>query len=281
MRFADWKYRWHSIATIQGRSIQSTLFNLGIYIVLAVGLAGSAFVVQGNLQYTERNLVYISSEPLLLPALVIMWVTALYLAIGAAVAAARERDRGTLEVLMYGPVDEASFLLGIFISQLELFLGAVIITAVWTNLVTWWLHLAFSFRLVEVLLTSAGMGAAIIAFGLLTAVWGGRTRNAIVYFLLIVILLAAIQVGYQVVSSLALASTATQNDPLLTARNVLAAANSVVRWVSPYSQLDSAVSAILSSDSGAYWQSLGLLLVQVAVLLTGSVYLLKRKGVRG
>lgn len=276
----NWRHQWRAILTLADRSSQSTFWGLGIFITLTLALLTSALVLHNSLRFTEQNIIYIALQPLFFPIYVNTGLVSLYLAIIAAVTASRERDRGTLEVLFYGPMDEMSFILGLFLAQLKIYLVAILVAVVWLNLVTWWLHLAFSIEIYISLFTSIIMAGAVIAFGLLTAVWGGRTRTALVYFLLVMILLAGLQIADQVISGLVLVTTPTMNDPVLVIRNALVLVSGVIQWVSPYSQLNQAMDATMLHNLSGYLLHLGVILLQVLVLLLGSILILKRKGAR-
>lgn len=277
----NWRYHWHAIMNLADRSSQSTFWGLGIFITITLALLTSALVLHNSLRFTERNIIYIASQPLFFPIYVNTGLVSLYLAIIAAVTASRERDRGTLEVLFYGPVDEMVFILGLFLAQLQVFLVAILVTVVWLNLVTWLLHLAFSIEIYIILITSIIMAGAVIAFGLLTAVWGGRTRTALVYFLLVLMLLAGLQIADQVISGLVLVTNPTMNDPILVIRNTLVIVSGIIQWVSPYSQLNQAMEAVTLHNLFSYLLHLGVILLQMLVLLLGSILILRRKGVRG
>jgi ABC-type transport system involved in multi-copper enzyme maturation permease subunit len=277
----NWRYHWHAIMTLADRSSQSTFWGLGIFITITLTLLTSALVLHNSLRFTERNIIYIASQPLFFPIYVNTGLVSLYLAIIAAVAASRERDRGTLEVLFYGPIDEMVFILGLFLAQLQVFLVAILVTVVWLNLVTWLLHLAFSIEIYIILITSIIMAGAVIAFGLLTAVWGGRTRTALMYFLLVLMLLAGLQIADQVISGLVLVTNPTMNDPILVIRNTLVVVSGVIQWVSPYSQLNQTMEAVTLHNLFSYLLHLGVILLQMLVLLLGSIFILRRKGVRG
>jgi len=263
------------------RSSSATVYGLGIYVTLSIALAVAALVIHNTVRYVERNAVLSTRQPLFLPIALIVIVLSLYLALGAVVAVARERDRGTLQVLMFGPVDEASFLLGHFFAQLKVYGGVILLAIVWVNLVSWLLHLAFSLEVILLLATSVSTAGAVVAFGLLVAVWGGRTRAALVYFILIVLLFIAVQVGYDVTSGIALGSNPTQNDPIFIIRNALVAVTNVTQWVSPYTQFSRIMDDVLNRSVTSYFLHFGLTLAQGLVLLTASVLILKRKGPRG
>ncbi len=265
---------------IQGRSSNSILYGAGIYITLFLGLLAATLVVNNNLTAAESDRVFISQQPLFLPLLICVSFLALFLAILASINVSRERDRGTLEVLAYGPVNEASFLIGIFIGSLKIYLEMLLIVFVWANIVTWLLHLAFSMKILLMLLSSVLMAAAFIAFGILTAVLGGKARTALVYFFLIVLVLGGVQIADQVVTLL-LASSDTASNSMIFLRDTLMTLASGIKWISPYSQLTLMMDGIADSLWLTYFGHLGILLLQALVLLLGSIKIFEQKGVRG
>jgi ABC-type transport system involved in multi-copper enzyme maturation permease subunit len=276
-----WGNRWHAARAIQARSRIAIVYGLGIYITLAIAFAAAAIVLHNSLRFVDRNAVMSTRQPLFLPIAFMVAIISLYLGMSAALAVARERDRGTLQVLLFGPVDETAFLLGHFIAQLLVYVGVVLIAIVWVNLVTWLLNLAFSIPVIILLVTSIATVAAVVAFGLLVAVWGGRTRSALVYFILISLLFIGLQLGREIVNTMALTSSATQNDPIFLIRSALVTINLVTEWVSPYAQLSRIMDDLLQGNLRGYLLHLGVTLLQTLVFLSASIWILQRKGPRG
>ena len=144
--------------------------------------------------------------------------------------------------------------------------GLVLIAIVWVNLVTWLVHLAFSIPVLILLVSSVATVAAVIAFGLLVAVWGAHSA-ALVYFILVTLVLIGLQLGSEVIGGLVLASNPTQNDPILLIRNVLVLINAVSEWISPYTQLSRLMDDLLNGNVVSYLLHLGVTIAQAVVLL--------------
>ena len=276
-----WFQRWHAIKVIRGRYSQVTLEHLGIYITIAIALVISTLAIHNTLRFTEQNVVFVARQPLFLPIFICTVLVSLYLGAIASVSVSRERDRKTLEALMYGPVDESAFLLGIFLAHLQIFLVGLAFLFIWSNLAIWLLNLGFSIEIYSVFLASMVMASAIIAFGLLTAVWGDKTRTALVIFILILLFLTGVQVADQIVSNIVVSSNPTSNDPILIIRNAMAIVTRLVQWLSPYAQLIQAMDAMANQSLIGLLGNLGVLLAQTFILLFGSVKLLSIKGARG
>jgi hypothetical protein len=269
-----------SALVIQDRNSSSAFFGIGLYITIFFGLLAASLILQNSIRSAETNQVFVSSQPFFLPLLICTALLALFLAILASVRVSRERDRGTLEVLAYGPVNEASFLCGIFLAYLKIYLQALLIIFIWANMVTWILHLAFSIKILSMLLTSSLMAAVLIAFGLLTAVMGGKTRTALVYFFLIILLLGSIQIGDQILAVF-IQSAQTISDSLLFIKDTLAAMSTAIQWISPFSQLTLTMDAIVDGQFGAYLLHFVILCAQTLLLFLAGIKILQHKGYRG
>ncbi len=276
-----WAARWHAVDAIRARSSASIAYGLGIYVTLTVAFVAASVVLQNTVRYVERNAVLSTRQPLFLPIAFMVAVVSLYLGLSAALGVARERDRGTLQVLFFGPVDETAFLLGHLTAQLQVYIGVVLLALVWGNLVTGLLHLAFSIPGILLLLSSIATVAAVIAFGLLVAVWGGRERTTLVYFILIALLFIGLQLGQEVVNGIAQSSNLTENDPILLIRSALVWVNLVTQWISPYAQLSRMMDDLLNQNVGSYVLHLFVTILEGLVLLIASILILQRKGPRG
>lgn len=271
----------HAASVIRERSSQSAFRQPGIYVVTAIALLIGAVLLHGALNFTERNAVSVFVQPFFAPVLAATTLISLYLALQAAFSMARERDLGTLEVLFYGPVNAAAFILGKFLAQVWVYIGMMLMVLVWTNLLTWLLNFAFSVPLVILLATSILSAAAVIAFGLLVAAFGGRTRSTLIYFVLVVALLVGAQIADVIASDvIPTPENATQNDPLLVVRGALAAINDVLQWVSPYAQLQSAMNALVGDMFAEYLLHVGVLLAQGLLLLAAGIVIFHRRGTR-
>jgi hypothetical protein len=275
-----WRERWHAARTIQRRASQSAFYSLGVYTAMSVSLIIAAVSVGNTLEFTEQNVIFISRQPIFLPVLINTIILSIYLAMISTLNVSGERDQGTLETLLQGPVDGFAFILGNFLAQLKVYAALALVAFVWSNLLTFLLHLQYSVAIGIVLVVSLAAAAVVIAFGMFVAMWGGRSRTALIYFILITLFVVGVQLADGIVAGIVLTTNPSFNDPLITVRNVLGLANSIVKWISPYSQLDLVMTAMVDR---AYLDAVGhvlVMLAQVAVFLLGSVWLLDRKGVR-
>ena len=275
-----WRDRWHAANCIQRRASASAFYSWGIYVAMTASLLIAAVSVGNTLKFTEQNVLFVSRQPIFLPILINTIIISIYLAMISTLAVSSERDQGTLETLMQGPVDGFSFILGNFLAQMKVYAALALVAFVWSNLLTWLLHLRYSIEVGIVLVVSLAAAAVVIAFGMFVAMWGGRSRTALIYFTLITLLVVGVQLADQIVTGIVLTQNPSVNDPLITVRNVLGIANGIVRWISPYAQLDLAMTALVDRAYLDFFAHIGVMLGQATVFLLGSVRLLDRKGVR-
>ena len=273
-------YQLHAIRAISRKSRQTKFWGLGVFIVMSLGFAISSLLLVNAIKFTEVNIVSVEKQPLLTPIMVNAILVSLYLAFTSAISASREYDKGTLELLMYGPVDEGSFIFGVFAAQLVIFSITVIAAVGWTLVCIWQVNLTFQWSLMLIFLATFFMAAQLISLGLLMAMLGGKTRNSLVYFVLAVLFFAAIPLADMIVANLVTVTASTANDPMLIVRDVLKAIDSVISWISPYALLQNALDGVAAGSLSAYLLNMAVMAVETVLLLVGSVAVLKKKGVR-
>lgn len=274
-------YRFHAIRVIVARVSQSKLWGVGIFLTLTASFTISTILLLNLVRYTQANILIIEQQPLTTPIMVTVILVSLYLSLVISLNVSQEYQNSTLEMLMVGPVDEIAYMLGNFLAQIQVFLYTLITTLVWSNLIVWLLNLSFRLDVFAMFLAAVLMAGELIAFGLLVAAWGGKTRNTLVYFLLVILLIGGLQIADIVVATLVQVRESTISDPLVVVRNALSWVSQLIGWISPYSQLNQSFEAILSRSFGRFFFILVLMAMQMSLMLAGSIALLKKKGVRG
>lgn len=272
--------RWYAINILQERVSKSKFWELGIFVVLAIGFTISTILLANLIKYLQTNLLLIEKQPLLIPILANSILVSLYLSVQTSIIASRELDKGTLEMLLYGPVDESAYILSNFLANFKIIILTLLVSLIWSNFCTWILNLSFNINIFGILLASLIMASVLISFGIFTAFWGGKTRNALIYFILILLILGTIQIGDAIISGLVQVQKATVSDPAIMIRNILAALNSVIKWLSPFSLSLNAMQVIVDQNIGEFFIYIGIMLLECVPLLLGAILLLKKRGVR-
>jgi ABC-type transport system involved in multi-copper enzyme maturation permease subunit len=241
----------------------------------------SSILLINGMRFIETNLLMVEKQVLLVPVLTNGILISLYLALLAAIGFSRELDKGTLETLLYGPVNELTFIIGSFLAYLKVFTITLIITLIWSNLCVWILNLSFRLDVLGLLIASLFMTAELIALGLFSAAWGGKTRNAVIYLVLVILLLGGVQIADFIVSGLVQLTTSTASDPMIVVRDILASINGITRWFSPFALGLHSLELIIEQSYTQYFLNIGLMILETIFLIGGSIVLLKKKGVRG
>jgi hypothetical protein len=243
-------------------------------------LIAASLILVNEFRYLELNIIAVKQQILTTPILVMSLFISLFLGISASVIFSREYDKNTLELLFFGPVDEIAYILASFLAQIQLFGMCIIGIIIWSNIIVWLFNLNFNLNILLILFGCLLMAMEIIAFGILSAVWGGKTRNSLVVYILFLLVIGGVQIGDNIVSNMVMLSSSTITDPLIFLRNVLKIANNILKWVSPYAQLQRGIQALLNG----VWLGFGLIsvlmLFEGGLLLFFSIHMLKVKGVR-
>jgi ABC-type transport system involved in multi-copper enzyme maturation permease subunit len=272
-----WRARLYAVAVVQRRDLLGMLFAPGIYVAVALGMVGALVVVRGHLDAIERNRVLILADAFSLPFFVAATIGMLFLALVSVTTVAREREAGTLETLFYGPVDHCAYVLAKHAAQVAAFglisLASAALLLSYAGLSG--LRLGWEF-LPEVLL-SLFTAAAVAAFGLFFSTLTRSARGAFGLFLAVAALFLAIHLGAELLSG---APVTNNFSPLLFVRGLFIGLDDALGYVSPFTLFQKGVDAVVRGSALEYLGVLALSCGQCALLLTGAVRLLERRGVR-
>ncbi len=271
-------YRLNTIKVTTKRELRSTLYGLGIYVVMTLIFMGAAYLsIRQSLVSVVENGLMVLPNPITQPFFLTAGLAATYLGLCAAIAISRERDQGTLEVLFYGPVDTVSYVLGKYLQQILAFLVMLVfavINFVAISLVT---NLGFSGNFLGILILSVFLASCMISFGIFLSAITRRMVVSIVLFLGLVLFFIAFWVAHLWVMSIPGKDLTTLT---IFARVVLDNLNTVIQWISPLAYLARGSAAIGMGNVGQYLLSIVSSVIYTALLLGLSIYAFERKGVR-
>jgi hypothetical protein len=271
---------WQISKAIVDRISKIRLQSIGFFLSLTISLLFAAFIMVNAIRFIEVNHILIERQMISTPLLITCFTLSLYLALSVSVTVAREYDKGTLELLLYGPVDEMGFLLGNLLAHLNLFMGGLAVGLLWSVFNIWMLNLSFNFTLLLVLIGYILMAVELISLGLLSAVWGGKSRNAVVLLVIILLILGGIQLGDQLITNFVQVSGSVANDPLIFTRNIFSFLNNIVRWISPYSQVQAVNQAVNNQIWGEYALLMSVMVFEALGLFFLATKILEKKGAR-
>lgn len=270
-----------SIQTIKAltkRDLYSSLRSWGIYIVAFLSFVASSFILKNYLDSIQADNILISADPLNYPLFISVVIISLYLAILSAVSISREKDQGTLEVLFYGPVSSSTYILGKYIKDILTYLVMIIFFLVYFWGVSLLTNLGFSYGLLKTILVSIFSVSCIVSFGLFISSLTGKMRNSIIWLVGILGLFLVVQLGQTVL----LGMPEESMSPVLTyLGDTLSVVSQGINWISPFSYLTRGIDAVYLDSTLLYGLNILYSLVYSAVLLSLSIVILKRKGVKG
>ncbi len=272
--------RWNAVVALQRRERRGLFFGPGLYVTIFIALIASVLLLRNHLAYAEDNGVAVMSRPLIIPFFFSIVLASTYLALVSTTSIAREREQGTLEVLFYGPIDDVAYVVGKFATPLLACAAVVLLDLLWALLFARLTNFLFSFDLILVALLALASGAAIVAFSILVSTMTRSARTAVIVFLLVAGVFAAIQGGHEALSFFAPAPEANRLSPMFFLRDTLAVLNHVAEWLSPFAYLSRGIDALVVGDWMGYISMIGLAVLSTGVFLILATRMLARQGVR-
>lgn len=267
-----------TIKALSKRDLYSTLRSWGIYIVAFLSFIASSFILKNYLDSIQADNILISADPLNYPLFVSVIIISFYLAILSAISVSREKDQGTLEVLFYGPVSSLTYILGKYIKDILTYLVMVVFFLVYFWGVSLLTNLGFSYGLLKTILVSIFSVSCIVSFGLFISSLTGKMRNSIIWLVGILALFLVVQVGQTIL----LGMPEENMSPVLTyLGDTLSVISRGINWVSPFSYLTRGIDAVYLDNTLLYGLNILYSIVYSAILLLLSIFILKRKGVKG
>ncbi|MDD2430565.1 MAG: ABC transporter permease subunit [Bacillota bacterium] len=286
-------YRSVAIKAMAGRDLRSTLFSMGIYIAIALGLIVASImlytyvggIMENGLDvmpssetetryYSERQQ---TPEPMLGPLQWAVYIGAVYITLSASMSISRERDQGTMEVLFYGPVDSIAFVVAKFVEQILAF-GVILLFYIGYFLILSKVsNFALGIGFFKMLILSLLLAGCMASFGMFLSSMTRRVKTSVILFLVFIIIFLTVPVLH---SYFMVNFPGNVKGVLSVARQVTSYLNFLVSWISPFSYLQRGTVAILLSSNIEFIKSLVFSLLYTAVLLAGSIFIFNKKGVR-
>jgi len=269
-----WRLRGAAALRLARREVRAALNGPSLYLMVTLSCLVAAVLVKSYLDYVSNNGTLVLADPLRTPLLFAVVATTGYLGLAAAAGLAGERERGTLEVLFYGPVDAPATIAGKLLGHLATYAlalaglaGFLVLAALLSGMP---LQASMGLLLVASLLPAAGM----IALGLLLAALVGRVRPALALTALAIALLVAIDAGTGF-------AAAQPGDSLLgSAAGLLSAVAGVTNWLSPFGYLWRAADGFALGNAADVALALGAALLYAALLTGLAVVALRKRGVQ-
>jgi len=269
------RHFWHAVWTIEARSAHYTLVGWAYWLALAVGLLMASVALHNTVRNAEQALLLVMAQPLRTPIYIATLLLVFYISVAAATMLARERERGTLNVLLFGPSSEGAMVTGIFLAHWRIFALALVGVLAWALVASWALQLQVDSFLLWLAVAALLLAASMIALALFTATFGKRARTSLLLFLVIAALLLLLLVSGTIVDMVTAAGGASES--LLVVDRALGGVSTVLEWVSPVALFDGAATALEEGQTALVAMRLALQGMMTILLLILATWNLRRK----
>lgn len=269
----------HTVKVLAKRDLFSALRGSGLYVVSSVLFLSVAFIVKNYLDSIKKNDVFISHNPLSSAFFIPMVIVSVYLALVSAASISREKDQGTLEVLFYGPVSYFSYIIGKYINGMLNYLVVVGFFFIYFLGISNLTNLGFSYRLVEAIFMSIFSVSCVISFGLLISSFTRRIRSSILWLVGIFLLFLGIQLSHTIL--LGMPETTMSSVLVYFEKSLSMISKYVIGWLSPFSYVNRGMEAVSLSDLKLYGMNIIYCIIYSIVLLSLSMFILEKKGIKG
>lgn len=268
----------HAIAVLTRKDFSAAVKSWGPYIAATISFFVSSFLLKNYLTTLKGDDILISSDPLNFPLMVSLIVVSLYLAILTTVSVTREKEKGTLEVLFYGPLSCGSFLMAKFLADILIYLFVLLFLMLYFLALTALTNLGFSWTLMGAIVLSVFWISCVISFSMFITSFTSRTRSSIIWLVTVLFILLLIEVAHSMLLGL---PDESLSDLLVYLREGLRMAVAGTDWISPFSILMKGMESINLGDISLYAFNVCRSLVYTFVFLLLSVLIMEKKGVRG
>lgn len=273
----SYSYRTNASKVIAFRELFSTLYGLGLYVVLTAVFLISSYTVHGSVFQLEQNGLLALPSPLTSPFFLTVGLVAIYLGLCSAISISRERDQGTLEVLFYGPVDSFSYILGKYGQQMLTFFVVLVFSVINFWLVSLVTNFGFSGNFFSLMMLSIFLASCMVSFGIFLSTLTKRTNISLILFIALMILLVIFPFARQSVLSIPGKSLTTV---MIYIRIVLDNLNILMQWISPVAYFERGLVAVGLHDTVQYIISIAASTIYTAVILGISMKVFENKGVK-
>jgi len=268
--------RLHAIYFIAKRDLTEIIRSPGIYLTMAL-----AFALAAILFYIFATRVNESAFVLFQPVdfifmFCVVGISFLYLAVSSVTSIAREKSEKTVEVLFYGPVDEASFIFGKYTARIFSYIFILFFAVIFIFLLDFFAHLGIAYSFIQLVLLSIFLISCIIALGIFLSTLTSSVGGSIVILIGFFVILFVLQVIAAILSIIP-AGIDTTIDLI---RDIAVGVLAATRYISPMEYLGIGWDAISSGEMGKYFLSILYSVVYSIIFLVLSIIILMKRGAK-
>lgn len=271
--------QWNVVKLIQQRESVSYLWSKGIFITISASIFLSSFFLNNLVNYTKINVVSVEKFPLLIPIFIGVLVIALYFSSMAVINITREKERGTLEILLTGPMNESTYIWGMFLAYLKLFIISITVFIIWSLISTLILNMPFRSEILGIFLASIFLATELDALGIFLVSLSKKPKHTLIFFILILLILGAIHLTDELVAQYISSTSSVVSDPLVVIRDILLNTNRILSLFSPFAHFFQAIQELLNENLIGYLGKLFVMFFETLILIIfGSVLLKTKRG---
>lgn len=171
----------------------------GTYIVGSLVAFVQVFILSAPLDYLNEFGLYVSTSPLIPAFLGAVAVISTYVAITATISLVQEREKQTLKVLFFTPVDHNSLILGKYLAQILNSIVVILMTVIYLLAIALLMNLSLSVQLFWSVVLCIMLVSSMVAFGLTISAISRSIRAALLLLIGLLIILFGLQIVVRVV----------------------------------------------------------------------------------
>jgi hypothetical protein len=269
--------RWNAIQRIARQQARDSLLGWSLYLAAAIAVLIAVILVYNSIRFVGESGLNIVLRPFFLPLQAALSLALLYITAEAALAIARPREQGALQVLFFAPIDIPVLVGGFFLAGLLVYVLFLLLIVPVLLILAWITNFVVPTGLLWGLVPTIFIAGVTIAFGLFISAAAPSARSAVLLLVAAILILLVIQGAYAAL--LSIPPTNRFYDALLFLRVFLGSIQGLLSWVSPFRMLDIVLAAALRGDWLNVLQHVGIAIIGTLFWLAASVWAMRQRGV--
>ncbi len=240
-------HRYWALRVIWIRDTQALLLSPGTLVIVWLSALISYLFLVNYVDTVAESGLNILSSSFNLPVHSFVLTVSFFLTVAVITTVARDMERGTLEILFYGPVDSVAYVGGRMLACATAYGAALALGTCGYGILTLISGFVLPVSTWAVIGLSIPVALYLIAFGICLSAVTGKLRAALGWFMALALLLLAVQFGPLLLN---LAPSASQYyDPVRVLRGALDSVDRIASWISPFGLLAQGTEAVRRGDA--------------------------------
>lgn len=268
---------WQTVRLLHNKELRSNVWNLGIFILITFTIMSSSLILNNQLSVIEIKHILIDNFPLLIPLLTASTILSLFLTLLFLMNISKEVESGIYDLLLIGPLNEYSYIIGKFFSGITIFLIQFFFYFLWMILCVLLINLPLQLNFLGLIFSSVIFSSNTLSFGFLLFSISNKPRNSIILFIFINLLIGFIHIADFLISIFIRSSKNLGNDSLFFVRNILMEINYFFSYLSPFTNYFNSSQELIVGNFPIYFLRVLIMLLQSFLFLMISSWILRKK----